>query len=346
MPNNDHYNDDDMLSLPSIRNYRHIDTYKYNDFGNSGFCRTIKNALNEYVGIEDLCMAVTGILSDFNKSRITPLFDDEECRVFNYWMYYHLHNNLTQRNDSQIVHIFILKLLQSREDYIKDDKCKIDVTINSKDYFIKTQMLHDYALDYKTIKNKVESTGAKCSKSYNDYIVKHSENYNKVKEECITNKTLPYCVLFNKMTEHLSPLKPCMQKDSTLSTTYGEVMTHTFQGALSEGRSADEFGGRMGDVHSGELHLPPTSQTHITSNSSTIMSIVFPVLGIFSSFFILHRFTPAGSLLNTYLLKKKKFITDVDEGETEEMLENTYEYMDTNMEYDTHHIGYNGLPNV
>ncbi|SBT74048.1 PIR protein [Plasmodium ovale] len=346
MTDKDYYKDDDMLSLPSIRNYKHIDNYKYNEFGNTVFCTRIKNELNDYVGIQDLCMAVTGILTDFNKSRITPLFEDEECRVFNYWMYHHLYNKLIERNDSRSVPLFIVKFLESRKEYTKDDKCTIDVSLNPKDYFIKTQMLHDYALDYKTIKNKVESTGAECSKSYNDYIVKHSENYNEVKEQCRTNENLPYCTLLKKIREHLLPLRACRQKDPTLSTAHGEVMPQSFQGPLSEEGRADEFGRRMGDENPGELHLTPTAQTDITANSSTIMSIVFPVLGIFSSFFILHRFTPTGSLLNTYLLKKKKFITDVDEGETEEMLENTYEYMDTNMEYDTHHIGYNGLPDA
>lgn len=45
------------------------------------------------------------------------------------------------------------------------------------------------------------------------------------------------------------------------------------------------------------------------------------------------------------MLKKKKFRTHVDEEETEHMLENTYEYVNRNMGYDTHHIGYNGLEN-
>ncbi|SBS98898.1 PIR Superfamily Protein [Plasmodium ovale curtisi] len=340
-----YYNDDDMLSLPSIRNYKHIDTYKYNDFGNSGLCTTIKNELNDYVGIYDLCMDVTGILNNFNKSRITSLFDNEQCTVFNYWMYHHLYNNLTEGNDSRSVSSFIFKLLEYRKDYIKDDKCTIDIKIIFKDHFIKTKMLHDYALDYKTIKSKVESPDAECSKSYNAYIVKHSENYNKVKEECRTNESLPYCALYTKITEYLLPLRACRQKDSTLRTRHGEVMMDTFQGALSEGGHGDEFGRRMGHENSGELHFPLTAQAHRTSNSSTIMSILFPVLGILFSFFILYRFTPAGSLLNTYLLKKKKFRTHVDEEETEHMLENTYEYVNRNMGYDTHHIGYNGLEN-
>ncbi|SBT02998.1 PIR Superfamily Protein [Plasmodium ovale curtisi] len=339
MTDKSYYEDDDLRFLPSIRNYKHLDTYGYDDLGNSVICGVIKRELINYLGIEKLCKEITGILEEFNTSNIISLFNNDYCTIFNYWMYYHLYNNLTPKNNSQDVSSFIDKLLKYREKY-KDDKCTIDTELNSRDYFTKTKMLYDYALDYKSIKSNVETPGAQCTKKYNDYIDKHSRNYNTVITECKSEANTPYCKLLKKIQSTLSPLKACRQKSSILSPVSKEETVQTFPRVSSERGHEDEIEERREPGDPGLLYLQPEAHTYGTSNSSTIMSIIFPFLGIFFTFFILYRFTPIGSLLNNYFLKKKIFRTYVNEEGSEQILEDTYESMNRNMEYGTHHIGY------
>ncbi|SBT74450.1 PIR protein [Plasmodium ovale] len=289
MTDKSYYEDDDMVFLPSIRNYKHLDNYDYDVLGNSVSCGLIKNELNNYIGIEKLCKEVTGILEQFNTSYITSLFNNDYCTIFNYWMYYHLYNNLTEKNDSQDVSSFIVKLLKSREHYKDEDKCTIYTELNVKDYFTKTKMLYDYALDYETIKRNVELPEAECTKKYNDYIHEHSENYNTVIAECKTEANTPHCKLLKEIKKELSPLKPCRQKSSSLSAVSEEETTHTFPGVLSGRGYEGEIGERRGPGDPGLLYLQPEAHTYGTSNTSTIMSIIFPFLGIFFSFFTLYR---------------------------------------------------------
>ncbi|SBT01762.1 PIR Superfamily Protein [Plasmodium ovale curtisi] len=348
------YKDDDMHSLPSIRNYYHFDNYKYEELGNIETCKKIQTELNDYIGIENLCTTITGILNQFNKKRINPLFDDDHCAVFDYWMYYKLFNNVKKLSGHKNIAEFIVKILNSRTEDLKTDKCSINQTLNVEDYFNKTKMLYDYALDYSTIKLKLQNPNSQCSQQYNDYIDKHAKNYKTIKSECTNGSEKLYCKLLEKLKkksdEEIFPLLRACKLKSTTSRYEDKEIQDVEEGKFHAGvESSGNYQAERSSSSESEMLSqisldPLREQTSVHSNSIP-MVIAFPFFGIILILFILYKFTPFGTWLNVTFLKKKKIqhYLEEEEEEIDNLIEQTSNLPNISTQNDAHRVSYHAF---
>ncbi|SBT58717.1 PIR Superfamily Protein [Plasmodium ovale wallikeri] len=346
------YKDDDMYYLPSIRNYYHFDNYKYEELGNIQTCKNIQKELNDYIGIEKLCTIITGILNQFDKKWVNPLFDDDHCAVFDYWMYYKLFNNVKKLSGDKNISEFIVKLLKSRTEDLKTDTCSINQTLGVEDYFNKTKMLYDYALDYSTIKLKLQNPNSQCSQQYNDYIHKHSENYKTIKGECTNGSEKLYCKLLEKLKkksdEEIFPLlRPCKLKLTTSSYEDKEIQDEEdgqFHGRVeSYGNYQAEKYSRSESVMIGQTSLDPLKEQTSTHSNSLPMAIAFPFFGISFILFILYKFTPFGTWLNATFLKKKNIRHYLEEEDIDNLIEQTSNPPNISTQNDEHSVSYHAF---
>ncbi|KMZ89789.1 hypothetical protein PVMG_06057 [Plasmodium vivax Mauritania I] len=219
--------DDDIYFLPSVANYRHIDTHYYYLLGDTDKCEDLERDLNkDFEGVEDFCMRTTGILNNFDKLNFNTDIDKDKCEIVNYWVYNYLFNRIKKkdkRDPFEIlarILIFRKEILESSEGGDKTEKCVIREELNDKNNFKKMKILFDYITDYKTIKLNIDKDDFACSTPYKNYINKGVSTYNSVKAECKIEGDKPnYCDLLsnsniNHNHEKLADLK-CLREKST-----------------------------------------------------------------------------------------------------------------------------------
>ncbi|SBT57419.1 PIR Superfamily Protein [Plasmodium ovale wallikeri] len=330
----------DIYFLPSVKNYRHLSTYGYHYNGDINLCEDIETKLNDYEGIEKLCLTITGILNKFDEVKIDNLFENDKCTFVNIWLHDELFKNIKKKYGHKNISEFIVHLLNERQKLFQKpenigrvEKCEIRIDLNNEHFFKKMKKLYDYVTDYKTIHSKLQDPGFMCSEKYKQYIEDGVDVYNQAKSGCETEGNI-YCAEYRRIKNYitddiLSKLKCTKEKPKTLSIS--DDHSHLRERASRSPHDGSPSHG----VHSGP-ELDPNHNSH----SSISIAVIFPIIGILLIFFFLLKFTPLAALLRNRLLKKKITGPYEDKDEKEEFLSCIQEHSSTNTENSAYKVGY------
>ncbi|SBS89373.1 PIR Superfamily Protein [Plasmodium ovale curtisi] len=330
--------------LTSTNCYNYLDNI-YKNRGNKDKCEKLKNDFQRYPQIYDFCMSLTGNLGNFDKLKSDGLFDGDRCRYLNLWINDRLIGMRLDTKSMDYTSIIGKIIILFTDFKMYEKNCYYDFhLIDGKDY-TKVRKLYNYIMDYGIIKFYANGEyNYECNTKNVDYIKDGVNAYNDIKRDCAQNNQKYYCIAmrdFEKVNNKDDLLKLQCKKiksefpseiERTDQLRQGQ---RTFQGAYHSAGSQVQ-GNRM------ESETP---DSHALSTFEIVMSLFFPFLGLFAIFFILYKFTPFGSWLDSNVLKKKKISHNLNEDDeaAEDILDKTYGHMYTPYQSKLHHVGYNSL---
>ncbi|SBT55790.1 PIR Superfamily Protein [Plasmodium ovale wallikeri] len=277
------------LGFPSMNFYSKYDVLDDPCFIDGDAKQKIILSLSKYNGISSVSDKLVDALCFMSISE----GNKENCDYLFYWIGSTLFDNLENENDF----LNVIKILYEGIRKVGGgDKCKRDHYNITKENFRKLKIVHDYTKDYDSIKVHISNNKGKCSKQYKTYIDRAVEKYNELYKTC---KQEMYdgnnCKLFNNMF-----IEEDHNKLSTLTCNILEGDSEVISfGTLDRG-------------------LIDVVNDYTSNTSSTIMEIMFPLVGILLSCFVLYKFTPAGPWLHSYLIRKKYYkenLYDIEEND-------------------------------
>ncbi|SBS90247.1 PIR protein [Plasmodium ovale] len=279
---------------------------------------------------------------------------DERWNFLYFWAGIKMLENLGSSDSSQGFSFTdlmdLLKMVRSINDNgssYMDDMLKMN-----KDNFKDLKDVYDYLENYKSIDLKIDSSGnSPCTARYKEYVTKAHELYKREKEKCQRNNKDEYCRILNSfLLKHektfitqpkctgTKPVNPHSEEENPKHTmdSEGSGVHHKVHG-----QGAQTLFSPLGD--SGQTRgIPlPGGDVPPSSRSTNAISTVFPLLGTASLAFFFLKFTPLGSSLYNRIFSKQIIRTNVEE--SQELLENSYEFPNTNIEENSHHIGYHNM---
>ncbi|SBT00893.1 PIR Superfamily Protein, partial [Plasmodium malariae] len=257
-----------IKSLPSNRYYRtnfELEAdYCYHFENNNGF----EEARSKLINHEN----VKSIQNKLTKALCSVAFINEgvvcteKCRNLYYW----LGNELLLNKIEENVFLEVIGMLIEFSNALYERyKCKcIFFTDVNKEKFEKMKIVYDYCIDYDNIKGTLEGHNNKCTKEFNDYLLKANSAYNEI-YNCTKNNPEMYCM---QLKTHVSS---CFKKKlSPLTCKIEEV-------------SAQEKGLSQYDTN----HFDPTYVINASnfSSSQIFLFFVLPFIGIFFIGFLLYK---------------------------------------------------------
>ncbi|SBS91404.1 PIR Superfamily Protein [Plasmodium ovale curtisi] len=322
-----------MPYLYALKNDEILSSY-YDVWGDEVECRKLQETLN-YKGFKEFCVTLTGLLYKLNELPVELLFEKDRCTPIIIWMYENLYKKVDIPNDNVSDSFVIFKLVDLWKKQVADKSCGIYASQYSKDTFQKAKILHDCALDYYNIKNKIQSDGSKCTKTFNQYVKTCVETYKEIKQNCAKKTDMHYCNLFMKINNKFQnpDLSDLLCTEEIPDPVPGEI---AFQ--LEE--EDDDYASPEHDAPSGQKIQYTGTEPFFGDSSSSVLDILLPTMGILVTFLILYKFTPFGTLLRGHLIKVKNMRHIPTEHESQELFENEYESMIMDSHFSGHNISY------
>ncbi|SBT56260.1 PIR Superfamily Protein [Plasmodium ovale wallikeri] len=339
---------DNIDYLTSKKRYDALDI-QFIDQGNHEECYSLERELENDNDAYVLCMKVTGNLNNFNNIKFFDSLNDYRCKYLNFWTHETL--NKYKGKHTGTLKSRVLNFFKNFNG--KDSKCHsefIDYVIT--DDYKKMKSFYDYALNYQMLQFDHEKSEKPCTKRIDNYIRTIIKLYNQVKQECTRTDTSSkkYCIA-------LEDIKQVYPQGELWKLTCNEVVTEKTAKILEEISTLREENTRLqapitqiceqervaenGEKSASFCHdCPPCS-----SGSNRCITVAVPLLVILFIFIILSKFTPLGSSLSRYIIKKKGAKMNINEEEIEESLEHTFNYVDKNSEMSGNVIGYNPTEN-
>ncbi|SBS80866.1 PIR Superfamily Protein [Plasmodium ovale curtisi] len=327
--------DSDLCALPSFRFY-----YKLDNGGRKDETDIFWNVFEENL------KTYTDILSIFDKlikgiyyaSYISKSNSHYSVR-WNYlyfWMGEKMRGIITD-NDKFLRIIYILNSVRSH--FAENEKYDLFNDNMTLEHFNDLKIIYDLFQNIENIAASIKLSNS-CTEPYKKYIEDSFSVYKRVNAECKVKKEEKHCKIYNDFVDtydkkNLSELicdgkKVSMPVAEEEPNSFTEEQRYTVaESHVHPGIGIPEHSASM---HTGELPTP--------SYSDNAMSIIFPPLGIISTLFILYRFTPVGSWLNSRLFKKEIIPQEEHENKSEELLENLYELETYNAQNRRNSIGY------
>ncbi|SBT55952.1 PIR Superfamily Protein [Plasmodium ovale wallikeri] len=275
------------------------------------------------------------------KSNEGKLYDER-------WNYLYFWTRLKVLENSSFSDIMdLLKIVKSVNDSSKPyDKDMFD--INTQE-FMDLKKIYDYLQNYHTIYLKVGSSdNAPCTAEYKKYITTSYDLYIKEKVKCEYNDKDSYCKVVNRFVREYGkkdiiklscngtkdPKEPQIEEEE--EEDFGEI--ESADPARRDTPHASHLS--RGQIDTDDTEIPDGYVSHY-SGSTNAISTVFPLLGTASLAFFFLKFTPLGSRLYNSILRKQ--IIGTNEEEAQEILENSYEFSNSNFEENSHHIAYHNM---
>ncbi|SBT33401.1 PIR Superfamily Protein [Plasmodium ovale wallikeri] len=329
----------DIPNLPSIKNYDILDS-SYSEHGDISKCNKLQHDLEQYQGIKKFCLNFTGIFSQINNLSLFGPFDSDHCTIVKYWMYDRLFNEILKENIHGNIASIIGKLIPIWKHYDKDAKCDIISNSTVKDDFNKMKKLYDYITNYTTIHMYLMKKSFKCNEYYRKYSDEINLLYNQIKSNCLTSNHIN-CYMFKiiEKTYNSQNVKE-LRCDKVLTNTVNSSDQIEMSGSLPPGRENVIDSESRRSLLAGSPDIRGVSSQSV---SDIVIILVFPLFSILIIIFILYKFTPFGPWFRNHLIRKKISEHNIYNEETNESLENTYEYLNTRYNDPQHNIGFNPL---
>ncbi|SBT02147.1 PIR Superfamily Protein [Plasmodium ovale curtisi] len=323
-----YYQDPDISGLPS-----NIIYYKLN------------NASNDYINHEDHFWK-TAIkhhpmknLSIFDALAKGSLYisslDNQDIFYNERWnyLYFWAGSKVLESSESSSFD-YTMHLINTVKSYIdKPNKYNDEMLKINTDKFTELKEIYDYFQNYESIKAKISPHNPDCTLPFKQYVEKSYNSYNAMNEKCLGNHQDDHCKIFHSF------VKKYKMENITKLTCNGTKVTQAqdrmdYTVAVQDSRR--QLPSREGQSHDGSLTHGGLPSSPGSTNAT---SIVLPLLGTFSMFFIWFKFSPLGSWLYNEMFKKK-IIRNYEQEEEQEILENPYAFPHGNVGDSVHHIAY------
>ncbi|SBT00485.1 PIR protein [Plasmodium ovale] len=247
-------------------------------------------------------------------------YDKESCDYLNYWAYHKLINNFVVKDDdiSQSDFMKTLRNLWAAFN-VGDDKCRLKEYKMSVSDFKNVKDLHDYSVNYDSLKKNILPNSISCKTNYCSYIKHMMEVYEKVSAEISECKHQEVCTTFKAIEESKRP--------ETLFKEFGCSSDNVDNSLMEQMQSSD-----TGIEDTLTFHESYTSRN---SPTDTALKAIFSTFAIsLISSFLAYRYTPFGNWFRSRILRKNGFGNILHHKETEELLDNNSEIEDTIFEKD------------
>ncbi|SBS91102.1 PIR protein [Plasmodium ovale] len=281
-------------------------------------------------------------------------FYDERWNYLYFWTGIKLIENSEDPEDledsdssyfSQLMNL--LKMVRSFTDKKKVPYDENMLMINTGE-FKNLKQIYDYLQNYQPIQWKVGFSGiSSCTARYKEYITTTHDLYANEKQRC-QKDTGNYCKAVKRFAltydkNNIRKLSCDGKKDPSkqheMKDTEVELMGSRSPDSLHSGASQPLYSPSTDGEQSRSM-ASPAGDISFSSGSTNVISTVFPLLGTASLAFFFLKFTPLGSSLYNRIFSKEIIRTNV---EPQELLENNYEFSNTNIEENSHHIGYHNM---
>ncbi|SBT83803.1 PIR protein [Plasmodium ovale] len=336
----------DFDTLNSIHTYHFMDMdIKTSEF--DFYCGSLKGQLINNSDIYSLCGQMVRNYEKIYRSLESDSHDNEKCKNLNYWLYHTVIQKYPHITEDKISSSDIIrKLHEAWKKYDFDDKCKFDMYKLKKTDFFYMKALYDYARDFDIIKSRVSLSSGKCFEDYYGYIEKGKNAYSYFNNKCSVE--IEAVVDMSEVCKEFLYVKS-IEKSPELSTLTCEKVGKSqlrkegrgdAQHHLEEGNPRDHGDSHL--QHEGEDALSSEVSSDFTLSHASL-AIGFPLLVISLIFFILYKFTPLGSWLRSYLLRKNIHIYNMNGDVLQEFSSSTNEISSRNGMNNDHHISYHGI---
>ncbi|SBS89398.1 PIR Superfamily Protein [Plasmodium ovale curtisi] len=320
-----------ISNLPSNMNHKKLnDVYKNCLYPECDKCEKLPESLPGYKGVKELCDKLGNNLHDLRKLHMLhDAYENERCDILEYWLNSEL---LSKYNKNNTVIQEFEKIWDKPEG---EDKCKFNFSLYKEVDFNNTKNIHNFALDFSTMEEKIKNSNFKCSDDYKTYIKAGVQTYNNLKSTCESDGSSPLCQVFFKIRTHYG--------DEKLSKILCENLElDSLSPDPGEEVSEDD---PEGDPARGQEHPENESIEDASplSSSNVPIALIIPLLGIMLIIFILHKFTPLGFWFKQLLMKNKIIRSYKYEETPHDLLEYSHDNEIRNMQDVRHNIGYNSI---
>ncbi|SCN11996.1 PIR protein [Plasmodium malariae] len=289
-----------ILDILSSRNYKDFESSKdYYCYSEEDKIKPFISQLNSYNDIKSVKDKILHALCFISFSDNGHKCN-EQCHSLYYWMGNKLFNTLSNEGSfSDIITIFntCSKTIAGR------DKCKCDFFGSiSKEEFNKMKIVYEYCKYHDTIEATLRIHGNFCDSESKEYLDQAINTYNEVFGICNSSNSMDYCIVLKKHVPE------CFSKK--LTTLKYEIK---------------EYHSEYSDLKRIDDHFPggttPTTGQSTYGISQILMLVAFPLAGILFISFILYKFTPIVSWINTKLIGKKLIRRSLDDSHKQELTE-------------------------
>ncbi|SBT52291.1 PIR Superfamily Protein [Plasmodium ovale wallikeri] len=330
--------------------YNSLDTRFYGKVSNDK-CEDLNGELVDQFGSHDnislFCSRLVGNLYNYKILPTLYKLEKYKCQYLNLWICERLPKELgkTDNENSQRI---IDKIKNIWNDYNLTGVCALDFIsyINDPNY-IRMKQLYYYALNYSILNSYFDTQKKLCTDEDKQLILENIKLYELVKRECETNygtDSLLCTALGNIRSIYTNDELSKLTCNGKISK---EDIQREIQNSLEERDSnpapdgemptSGDYGRIVEEFRSGAI---TPEESSLFSNSSKATSVVFPLISTVFIFFSLYKFTPAGSWLHSRLLRNKIVPLNESAGETNEILEDTFDSVNKNITEYNHHVGY------
>ncbi|SBT73460.1 PIR protein [Plasmodium ovale] len=310
-----------LKHLPVYAIYEEFDEEANEDNYNEHFTEARK-LKHSYSYDDTFCNKLSRNLIKFSSIKSSGINILQRCRCLNFWLYNNIHKIFTKYGDIRstgIIDAFTKgwKLINSE---IISGKCSIrydgTTSLEELKYY---KYMHDYFKNYEhIIKNYKQKDTCSLYKQYVSYINKFYKSY---KHKCCGyNEGNCYFFFDFECDDKYNPnnvlsIITCneFEKDNSLQAPEREQLSDELQESGVKKISQD------GDTES-----------FTSSPAHTTMSIIFPLIIIPITLFLLNKFTPIGHFLHTKLPRKDKLPYSLNEETMQDLVTNDSNYVDNN----------------
>ncbi|SBT73835.1 Plasmodium vivax Vir protein, putative [Plasmodium ovale] len=235
----------------------------------------------------------------------------------------------------------VISVLKHVKEHIHKIPYDYDIEKIDSSHFKYLKVVYDIFRNYESIELNIGGHTSNCTKEYKEYVDRSFGVYEQVKDVCESKGTEEYCKLFKYIVgKHNNKVL----KKLTCNGTMPSFTVEQYKKSLLDDSDQDvELKGQMQSqpyamkIQAGEA----SSSLH----SDNIMPTFFPILGIFSTLFLLYNFSPFRSWLDNNISEKEIIRHPLYE-EGDEFFESEYESPDKNTEYNRHDVSYHSMINT
>ncbi|SBT74278.1 Plasmodium vivax Vir protein, putative [Plasmodium ovale] len=326
--------DDELKSLESFLEYSRFDMPEsHND--KSSYCDSDLTELYNNDYFYSFCYKFTRNFSNLVGKWNVSTYNNKNCEYLNYWTYDKLINNNFNVDKNNLSKSKIIgdvtTLWNVYSDFYRN--CQLKKINMSAGHFQYMKQLHDYAQNYLSIKEKRCFGKKSCKACYCTYINDVINVYTAVQEECQSPEGKELCTFFHAIEQEKNP-KILLQEMKCNEESVDEFLPvgHQFSMGHDDGGTMD----REDDLGNSLEGSP----------SRAALNAGLSILGIsVISFFLMYKFTPFQSWLNTVTRRLNRNKYFVVKEENNEILSYSSETEDANLQNNELNLSYNPLLN-
>ncbi|SBT55189.1 PIR Superfamily Protein [Plasmodium ovale wallikeri] len=322
-----------LTSLPSSKRYKWLDERYYGKGDVTKCDEFYKKEGDDVNPLHIFCLKLIGNLQNYEHLEFLHVFPKSTCKYLNLWVYEYLTRIYRDMSGAE-ARSTITKIIPIWTKFNLKDDCKLEfISFIGYDNYENMKKLYDYVLNYKYFQLYSINKSVVCTTEEDQYIKDAITLYEKVKEDCRTDREeKKYCVVLDDIDQ--------VYPNGQLST----LECHEIKDSLSDPNVETESEPHLaGNSLRGQDHAPGIDGIESAStnaSSDNVVAGIFPVLGIPLISFVLYKFTPFGTWFKNRLQRNKIIEYNIHEDSSHELSENGFLHSNDESESFINHIGY------